>query len=132
LVGWVRNDGSSNFLDFKCFGKGRTKRFIYDQAWNVLNSGSSTSWSAVTCSTYVPPGIFNCWIDTITTGTFGAYALWNTYDGSQTNGHYAYGDEASSTNICYAILDSSSRLGYKVDFAGTDFSIDIAGWEGNF
>lgn len=57
-VGWVRNDGSSNFIDFKMTGDGkhRTVMWINDTANRlVLSGGSAQTATAVDCSSLVPP-----------------------------------------------------------------------------
>ncbi len=57
-VGWVRNDASSDFLDWEQTGTGRTRRIHYDETINtqqVLNDGSATTMTDIDLSSFVPP-----------------------------------------------------------------------------
>lgn len=57
-VGWVRNDGSSNFFRFSQLAMGSVRRYEWDTAQDdmrVLNAGSATAFTDVDCSSFVPP-----------------------------------------------------------------------------
>ena len=57
-IGWVRNNGSSDFIDFIATGTGkyRTVMWVNDQADRaVLVGGTATTPTAVDCSSLVPP-----------------------------------------------------------------------------
>lgn len=58
-VGQVRNGGSSNIVEFRCVGSGRYRHYNYAEVargtLQVLSGGSSTSYSAVSLATFVPP-----------------------------------------------------------------------------
>ncbi len=57
-VGWVRNDGSSNFLEFFQSGKGNDRTIQYNENvpnLRVLNNGSATSFTNVDLTSFVPP-----------------------------------------------------------------------------
>jgi hypothetical protein len=132
LVGWVKNGSTGNFIEFRCFGKGRTKKFMFLEWWPVLTNGSATSWTAVDCSAYVPPGVFSCFIDSNADGGFADDAEWGQYDGSTSFPHYMGFEGVGQVNMAYATLDSSRRLGYMVGSLSVDMDIHVFGWEGNF
>lgn len=58
-VGWVRNDGSSDFVPTTMVGNGRDRWVLYDQTSifdrEPLIGGASTTFAAVDLSPYVPP-----------------------------------------------------------------------------
>lgn len=56
-VGWVRNDGSSNFLKFYQDGIGIERTIFYDETLGTvrpLNGGTATTYTDVDCSDEVP------------------------------------------------------------------------------
>ena len=58
-VGVIRNDASSNFLEFTCKGTGNSKKYLYlmnhSSTTRVLTGGTATSNTNVNCNTLVPP-----------------------------------------------------------------------------
>jgi hypothetical protein len=57
-IGWVRNDGSSHFLEFTQVGIGTRRRYWYQEANSLLEAlsdGAATAWTAVDLSALVPP-----------------------------------------------------------------------------
>ena len=58
-IGWVRNDSSSNFLEFIMVGPSRERLIEYQNITRVnlrvLNNGSATAMTAVSLSSLVPP-----------------------------------------------------------------------------
>lgn len=54
-IGAVRNDSSSNFLDFYMLGNSNIRRIVYPLFGAVLNGGTATSFTNVDCSAFVPP-----------------------------------------------------------------------------
>ena len=62
LIGYVRNDSSSDFLQFSAYRSGKTRRFKYDESsptTKVLANGSASSWTPVDCSDFLPPSCEN-------------------------------------------------------------------------
>ena len=54
-IGSVRNDGSSDLLNFNMIGNGSVREYVYDPIWNtVLNNGTATGWTDLDCSYFVP------------------------------------------------------------------------------
>lgn len=65
-VFWVRNNSSSNIRDFFVDGDGHFRQVTWRlelSARNVLNSGSSTGWSNVDCSEFIPPTSITGWYE---------------------------------------------------------------------
>jgi hypothetical protein len=57
-VGWVRNNGSSNFFKFEATGNAIRRRYHYDESTTnleALNNGNATTWATVSLAAYVPP-----------------------------------------------------------------------------
>jgi hypothetical protein len=54
-LGWVRNDGASNFLTFTQRGIGRDRNVWYDALNIVLFGGAAVAFTAVGCATVIPP-----------------------------------------------------------------------------
>jgi len=59
-IGWVRNDASSDFIDFLQFGRGTWRAYMWTNASadrNVLSAGNATGSppTAIPCATLVPP-----------------------------------------------------------------------------
>lgn len=57
-VGWVRNNGSSNFYDYFSQHTGRDRLFLWGEeefTLEILTNGSATSWSTVSLDEFVPP-----------------------------------------------------------------------------
>ncbi|NIM52734.1 MAG: hypothetical protein GTO22_26400 [Gemmatimonadales bacterium] len=57
-VGYVRNDGSSNFYAFFQAGNGPSRTIIYEEpvaTLRVLTNGSATTFTNVDCSGFIPP-----------------------------------------------------------------------------
>lgn len=53
-IGWVRTDGSSQFLPFHQTGNSTTRRMCYDTLIQVLSAGNATTFTDVDCSASVP------------------------------------------------------------------------------
>lgn len=58
LLGQTRNNASSNFLGWVQFGKGRERKYYYDDEnvanLQVLSGGASTSWTDINVRAFVP------------------------------------------------------------------------------
>lgn len=57
FAGWVRNNGSSDFVKFDCFGNGNEREVVYDvpkATTRVLSGGSATTFTDVSLASYVP------------------------------------------------------------------------------
>jgi len=70
-LGWVRNDGSSNLLNFKMYGNDRERRVDWNEARNttlrVLNGGNATSYTNIDCSSLKPPTAQETWFSAMAT-----------------------------------------------------------------
>lgn len=57
-IGWVRNDSSSDLLEFAQRGTGNERRYFWLEGKptiNVLSAGSATTWTDVDMSSLMPP-----------------------------------------------------------------------------
>jgi len=57
-VGWIRNNGSNNFLKFTQSGVGRTKEYQYDESradLNILSGGTAIAFATISAAAFVPP-----------------------------------------------------------------------------
>lgn len=120
LVGAVRNNASSNFIQFKqvgnhvCNADGRS--------WNLLNGGSSGSFAAVDVSSYIPTSIASICVITMQVntgymilgfdGTNGIQSLWGLEESMVTLPH-------SSGNIYYLTSTGSAYIN------ATGFILDL-------
>ena len=60
LIGAMRNDASSDLLDFRCQDHGRDRWYLWEEDWtvtNVLTNGSAIVFTSVSCGTLVPVSI---------------------------------------------------------------------------
>ena len=61
LVGWIRNDDSSNIMKHVTMGNGRQRKYYYDVpksgvgSTQVLANGGATTWTNVDCSDFMQP-----------------------------------------------------------------------------
>jgi hypothetical protein len=55
LIGWVRTDGSSNFIPAYILGNGNEKTNVWQNGIQVLNAGSATTGTNINCSAGVAP-----------------------------------------------------------------------------
>jgi hypothetical protein len=59
-VGFVRNNASSNFIQFTYVGQGNHRRYFYREAWvtnrQVVTAGTGATWTGVHCVDHVPEG----------------------------------------------------------------------------
>ncbi len=129
-IGWVRNDGSSNFIQ----GEYLDGRFHYDDAQQVLTAGTSSSFAGVSCAAFVPPNIRSGLLyGTIQTTIGSGSAQWRTTGNSASSGKEwaGFGSEASGYGGIF-LLDSSQSIDYKAAGSETPtFDIWVDGWADN-
>jgi len=134
-VGWVRNDGSSNFLKFYQIGDW----WHWGIHHNVLDTSSAaTSWTDVVCSSYVPPTselilISVCGKDSDSAVT----RTWIRRNGSPEDGAHdfelisgAWGSTAVRVGVLGLTVscDSTQIIEYKNDPGDDICSINIQGY----
>ncbi len=71
-VGWVRNDASSDIIQFQGNGNDRTRTTTYltlNLNRQVLSAGSATIPTSIDCSSFVPPGTDSIGISVLGLGT---------------------------------------------------------------
>lgn len=66
-IGWVRNNGSSDFYDYSTTHTGRDKMYLWNESETVLElltNGAATTWTNVDISELVPPTCTLAYINT--------------------------------------------------------------------
>lgn len=129
-VGVIRNNASSNILNFIVCGQGVTKKYIYRQILDgtVLYAGSDTDWTDVDCSAVVPPTcrMVELVVYAVDTGnSFLVGVRENGQTGTLQSGLAGY-EEGQGAISCS--LDASQVLEYTVTAATTDASLYIHGF----
>ena len=63
LIGTIKNNASSSFMETWQYGSGRHRKYIYIDSKKHLDNGTATSYADLDCSKYISPisnlGIFN-------------------------------------------------------------------------
>jgi hypothetical protein len=137
LVWVVRNDGSSDIIDFKQTGLGSRRECWYDEPSSnlrPLNNGSATTWTDVDCSACIPPqcelGYFQLSFETGSGGSsgdeadikakgFGSSSV--TVQAGVKSPQKMYTRDQIPTN-------SSQKLEYKVTQSANQLTITLRGW----
>lgn len=141
-LGWVRNDGSSNFLHFNARGDGRTRQFYYDEARSVINiltGGSATAFTDVDLSTLVPP---NCNLAYLMTGLIVPAVTGNNTDvldirpngANSSDGPFTFGPGNTigselEGGVVWMPTDANRIIEYRVSDADDDADIWVLGFQ---
>ena len=135
FLGWVRNDSSSNFLEF-------TSDPFHRHMWEedrsnllVLNGGTATSFTAVDLSSLVPPNAPGVYIRTMfDSNNAGANAEIRDSGSSLTdppihiqNGVGTTGNNAGST-IFQMVLGDTKEIEYMVNTGSSNLTIYVMGY----
>jgi hypothetical protein len=145
LVGWLRNDGSSNFLHFSLQGNGTTRRITYDEARSVLQvltGGSATTFTDQSLAALVPPTSLHArlmlGLQVPTTGGAASNVLdlrpngANSSDGPWTFGPGILlpdGGQGMRGWVADVPTDASQVIEYRVSDADDDADIWVLGYE---
>lgn len=132
-VGWIYNDGSSNFRKGRYVGVGAFRKWTYDVASSsllALNSGSSSSYSNVDISEWVPPtshtAILNNYYD-----PYGTTYAEIRPDGSSVSNPWLYELESTyPSNASFSEVETSDVqvIEYQVASALDDLWIYVGGF----
>jgi len=122
-IGWIRNDGSSNFIQGAYF----EGKFFFTDAQNVLSGGSQTSFTGVSCVAAMPSttriGIFHIqW--TVFSGAESAF-IRTTGSGSTSGIEVLHTVEHSQ--VLEWLANTSQSIDYKVSNHNID--INVVGYE---
>lgn len=143
LLGWVRNDSGSNFLQSYQVGDGTTRQTLYrgevipiTAPFSVLSAGSSLTHAYVDCAAVVPPTqvgvvLFAHQRETSINGT----TVYNGVDEFTTSSGIVPGyDNANGRgrgNVDMLRLDADEDFAYIVTGQSAAY-IDVIGWIGVF
>lgn len=124
-IGWVRNDASSNFIDFIQTGTGkyRTIMWINDQADRaVLVGGTATTPTAVDCSSLIPPNSQLAHLGLLQNGTPSVFLRLSA-------GGVAISQLNRAQSVAGIInLDSSQQIFYDNDNPAGNVDISVRGY----
>ena len=143
-VGWVRNNGSSNFLKFNQRGAGRNRRYVYDETRatvQVLTSGSATTFTTISLAAFMPPtsemAILSCSVEQSSAAGGAQLRLRTTGDSvSEANAIIRLAESADdsspSSEANWASVevetDSSQQIDYAQLEAADDADIYVQGF----
>jgi len=120
-IGWVRNDGSSNFIQGIYFNN----QFWYEDDQNLITTGSSASFAAIDASSLVPPTEQVIFVTDF--GSAGDRFTRVTGNGASTgNRRFRTADELNSW---IQLTDSSQSFDYKT--SGGSATIDLQMYQDN-
>lgn len=140
LLGWVRNDSSSNFLDFIQIGSGHSRIICYQENRSdvrVLNGGSASTWTAVDCSSFVPPTareiLLGFHFKNGSSGAEGDLLELRTTGSTITNALHEFTSKSPSNNSMRGtttiLCNSNQIVDYKIkDGANNTASLHIIGY----
>lgn len=125
LLGYVRNDSSSNFIEFYQVGNS-----VFKNDGDILSSGTATSFTDIVFSTYAPPNTSE-----LRLGVYQGVTAKITYirrNGSNyTSGDtLSYNEAGAFRNVFYVPCDSNRTVEYKVSSGGST-NIGIEGYRLN-
>ena len=137
-IGWVRNDGSSDFLDYYSTSEGRDRFYLYTEIVSVLIISSAltaTIFTGLTLVRLIPPTCTLAYVNTnllaTAPGSFTEFIP--TGSGLGSSAHRCYsgkggsGDSTSST--CFHIqTDVSQSIDYKNDTTGNTGDLWVLGF----
>ncbi len=136
-VGWVRNNSSSNFLDFRQTGSGKNRQIRYRVALTdtrVIAGGSATVFADISLATYVPPGVTLVSLQVLfSTGT--AANRVELRENGDTSGAVIFlrlgvsTAGVSATFILQMTCDGSRIVEYQVSNASDNTSMDVLGYQ---
>jgi len=135
-VGWIRNNGSSDIINFFSNGNQRTRSVIYDvnkSVTSVLSTGTAITFTDIVLTSFVPPGVteVRAFIDTFLKDA-GDYVAFRP-DGSAvtfagTPWRFLSGT-GERTNITVNLIASTGRIvEYRLSFADCDLNMSVAGY----
>lgn len=114
-LGWIRNDGSSNFL----LGRFTDYRYLYEEDQVVLSTGASASFAAVSCASFVPPTSRRCRI--VDWGPSGDRFTRVTGDGA-TTGNRVF-RSADEMNTFHQWVNSSQSYDYNTSAGSANHDV---------
>jgi len=140
-VGTWRNDGNSHFLNGMQYGKGKVRKYVYDESdadLAVLNNGNATAAGGtdVDCSSFVPSTsesiLFLIAFETGGSGAFEdkSYMRPNGLIDSNWPFTFSVGVKSAgkSRRIAEVPCDTSQKIEYKVDNTNNQLTLVVSGY----
>jgi hypothetical protein len=138
-IGWVRNNASSDFLEFRQTVGSYSRRYYYSESststLEVLDNGSATSWTEVDMSSLVPPTAYHTQLlvrfRTGASGSAGNDVGLRTKGESNQNiqiGPGVVNDSKMKIPIEMA-TNNAQKIEYKVDNSNNDADIAVLGYD---
>ena len=123
-LGAIKNDLSSDFLEFFQFGNKNNveTRYVKPYNNNVLSAGSADTFTNIDLSGFVSPESTQAILHVYTDNTSGEVYI--REDGAVTN----WNQFIKHSGIIHQKTDSSQSIEYKVDSPSTDAYIDVIGF----
>ena len=136
-VGWVRNDGSSDFLGFRQTGSGRNRQVRYHVALTdtrVLAGGSATVFTDLPLASYVPDGVNIVAMQVLFSAALAANRIEMRENGDTSGAVIFLRTGLASGGVSASFLfemtcDDGRILEYKVSDASDSASIDVLGYQ---
>jgi len=126
-IGVVRNDASSNFLKFYMQGD-KFRKYYYREdlgILRVLSGGSATVWSAIDCSSLIPPtselGYFE-----FTQINGGGLTTWLSVNDLETKTRFI---KAAGSICTWHETDNQQKVEYMHNISGGAAYLDVLGFE---
>lgn len=130
-IGWVKTNGSAEFLEFQMRGEGKERTVFWDAIIQVQDDGASTSYAAVDCSGAAPSTSQTLYLLlSYTPNTAGSLASLRPTGSTSTTNVFATGSVASEPNTTATILpcDSDQSIDYVVANALDTLDINVHGY----
>jgi len=139
-VGWARNDGSSDFLEFNQRGNGSTRRCWYDELIvnvRVLNAGNAISFTDIDLSNFVPSTsenvVFRLEFETGSSGSAGNQLRLRPNGSTKATSVFTFrvGIVSSVEGFTQMEMpcDSSQLIEYKVNSTNNSAYVYVAGFD---
>ena len=127
-VGWVRNNGSSNILDFQITGSGNNRvcEWLFNVfAKQVLVAGTASVATSVDCSMHMPPTSRYVSLSCSQVSGIAGFTL------KDVGGQLLQGFKPDGGFRTTAPTTASGSIAYQVFTGVGDFTINVDGWWGN-
>ncbi len=135
-VGWVRNDGGSNFYDYYSTSTGRDRFYLWrepETILEVLSNGSATTWATVDLDELVPPTSTLAYLSCNNLGSSDAAEHFSEFrpDGSSlaTGVNRVYAGAGVGNVIFFQETDASQEIQYQNNDASVDLDVKVAGYQ---
>lgn len=134
-IGWIRTDGSADFLEFQQVGDGNTRKYFYDNAISVLAAGTSATFASASLAAAVPAiATLVYYVATFDANVAGDQAGLRAYGSASTAGQAQLSSSVTTAPqvaqlVCPCGLNAGApTVQYIVDASGS-LDLAVAGFE---